>query len=353
MSQSTKLYAGVVVLAALGGAIYYAKNKDAQIGTSSTTSAELPEIKAPDELDKISLKNGEKDEIVLEKKGEKWTMTKPVEAAANQGNVDQLVKNLKDLKSKEVIVSTASEESKKDYDFVPEKGVHVIAYKGGDKKLDLTFGSSGMRGQMAMVDGKPGIYAVTGYSSYLYTREPKGFRETEILKFDDQNANGVVIEKKDGALSFTKEGDKWAGSWKGRPIERFDEEKVKDAVRAFKALTADDFGDGKTAADTGLDTPDATVTIQLKDNAGKFVVKVGKTSTGTNRWAMKEGSDTIYSIPSYSADWATAEVSKFQKSPDAGAGPAKLEMPSMPGMPGMMPGMPHGMGHGPDDGHGH
>ena len=71
---------------------------------------------------------------------------------------------------------------------------------------------------------------------------------------------------------------------------------------------------------------------------------------------MKEGSDTIYSIPSYSADWATAEVSKFQKSPDAGAGPAKLEMPSMPGMPGMppgMPGMPHGMGHGPDDGHGH
>ena len=137
MSQSTKLFAGVVVLAALGGAIYYAKNKDAQIGTSSTTSAELPEIKAPDEVDKISVKNGEKDEIVLEKKDDKWTMTKPVAAPANQGNVDQLVKNLKDLKAKEVIVGAASDESKKDYDFVPEKGVHVIAYKGGDKKLNL------------------------------------------------------------------------------------------------------------------------------------------------------------------------------------------------------------------------
>jgi Domain of unknown function (DUF4340) len=349
MSQSTKLIAGVIILAGLGGAIYYAKNKDAKIGTSAALAAELPEMKAPDDIDKVSIKNGEKQEIVVEKKGDKWVMTKPVEAPANQGNVDQVVKNLKDLKAKEVIVTAASEESKKDYDFNAEKGVHVVAFKGGDKKLDLTFGGSGQRGQMVMVEGKPAIYAVSGYSSYLYTREPKGFRETEIVKYDDQNANGLLIEKKDGVLSFTKDGDKWSGTWKGKAIERFDEEKVKDAVRAFKALTADDFGDGKTVADTGLDEPDSKVTVQLKDNAGKYVVKVGKTSTGTNRWAMKEGSETIYSIPSYTADWATAEVTKFQKPLDAGApsdaGAKKLEMPSMPGMP---PGMPHG-----GDPHGH
>jgi hypothetical protein len=323
MSQSTKLYASVVVLAALGGAIYYAKNKDAQIGTSQTTSADLPEIKAPDELDKVSITNGEKPEIVLEKKDGTWVMTKPVEAPANQGNVDQVVKNLKDLKAKEVIVAQPSEDSKKDYDFGPAKGVHVVAHNGGEKKVDLTFGSSGQRGQMVMIDGKPGIYAITGYSSYLYTREPKGFRETEIFKFDDQNANGLTIEKKDGVFSFTKEGEKWTGTFKGRAIDRFDEDKVKDAVRAFKALTADDFGDGKTASEVGLAEPESKVTVQLKDNAGKFVVKVGKTSTGTNRWAMKDGSDTIYSIPSYSADWATAEISKFQKALDAGAGDAK------------------------------
>lgn len=337
MSQSTKLYAGIVVLAGLGGAIYWAKNKDAQIGTSSTTSAELPEIKATDDVDKISITNADKGEIVLEKKGDKWVMTKPVEAPANQTNVDQVAKNLKELKAKEVIIASASEDSKKDYEFVAGKGVHVVASKGSDKKVDLTFGASGQRGQMVMVDGKPGIYAVTGYSSYLYTREAKGFRETEIFKFDDQNANGLLIEKKDGALSFTKEGDKWAGTYKGKAIDRFDEEKVKEAVRAFKALTADDFGDGKTPGDVGLDEPEAKVTVQLKDNAGKFVLKVGKVSTGTNRWVMKEGSDTIYSIPTYTAEWATAEVSKFQKQADAGAPAAgnapKLDLPAMP--PGM------------------
>src|SRR6476469_2039636 len=101
MSQTNKLILGVVVLAGLGGAIYYAQNKDKQIGTSQTTSAELPDIKAPDDLDKVSVTNGEKGEVVLEKKGDKWMETKPVNAPANQSNADQLVKNLKDLKAKE------------------------------------------------------------------------------------------------------------------------------------------------------------------------------------------------------------------------------------------------------------
>src|SRR5262249_47016861 len=157
--------------------------------------------------------------------------------------------------------------------------------KGSDKKTDLTLGASGARGQMAMIEGKPAIYSITGYSSYLYTRDVKGFRETEILKFDDANANSLLIEKKGEkkpeVLSFTKEGDHWAGTYNGKAIERFDEDKVKDAVRAFKNLTADDFGDGKTTADTGLDDPDSKVTIKLKDGAGTYAFRVGKVSTGT------------------------------------------------------------------------
>jgi hypothetical protein len=358
MSQSTKLFAGVIVLAGLGGAIYWAKTKDDQVGKSSTTSADLPDLKAPDDVDKISVTNADKPEIVLEKKDKTWEVTKGDKLTkavpANQGNIEQLLKNLKELKTKEVISPQTTEENKKDYDLLPNKGTHLIVYKGGDKKLDLTFGSAGQRGQMVMVDGKPGIYSVQGYQSYLYSRELKGFRDTEILKYDDQNANGLTIQKNNkdkDVLSFTKEGEKWSGTFKGKPIDKYEEEKAKDAVRAFKALSADDFGDGKNMAETGLDEPESIVTIQLKDNAGKFVLKVGKISTGTNRWAMKEGSDTIYSIPSYTADWAMAGVEKFQKNPDAGAAPAGsgLKMPPMPGMPhGLPPGIP---GHG--DPHGH
>ncbi len=359
MERSTQLWIGVVVLSALGGAVYKVSKDDAMKGSSTTTtSADLPDLKTPDDLDKITITNAEKGDVVLEKKGDVWELTKPLVAKANQANVKQLLDNMKELKAKEVISAAPSEEQKKEFQFDKDKAVHVVAQKASDKKLDASFGKSGARGQMAMVDGKPSIFAVSGYSSYLYAREVKGWRETEIFKFDDANANQVTIVNKNGTFSFTK-GDKWAGTFKDKAIAEFDEEKVKDALRALKALNADDFGDGKAFADTGLDKPEATVTVTLKDNAGKYVLRVGKTSTGTARYAQKDGDPTIFVIPQYTAEWAFAESTKFTKSKDAGAakgGPSPMGMPGMP--PGMQ--MPHGMGGphggtGEDDGdpHGH
>jgi hypothetical protein len=349
MERSTQLWVGVVVLAALGGAVYKVSKDDAVKGTATTTSADLPEIKVADDLDKITITNAEKGDVVLEKKGDKWEVTKPVTAPANQANVKQLLENMKELKAKEVVSAAPSEEQKKEFSFEKDKAVRVVAQKGADKKLDASFGKSGARGQMAMIDGKPGIYTVSGYSSYLYAREVKGWRETEIFKFDDANASQVSLTTKAGAFSFTK-GEKWAGSFKDKALADLDEEKVKDAVRAFKSLNAEDFGDGKSPAETGLDNPEATVTINLKDNAGKYVLKIGKTATGSARYAQKDGDPTIFVIPQYTADWATAEPSKFAKPKDAGAdagkgGPTPMAIPGMP--PGLT--MPPGMG----DPHGH
>lgn len=354
MERSTQLWIGVVVLAALGGAVYKVSKDDATKGSATTTSAELPDLKISDDIDKITITNAEKGDTVLEKKGDKWAITKPVEAPANQANVKQLLDNMKELKAKEVIAAAPSDDQKKEFQFEKDKAVHVVAQKGADKKLDAKFGKSGARGQMAMVEGKPGIYVVSGYSSYLYAREPKGWRDTEIFKFDDANASQVSIVNKNGTFSFTK-GDKWAGTFKDKPIAEFDDEKVKDAVRAFKALNAEDFGDGKSPADTGLDNPEGTVTINLKDNAGKYVLKIGKTSTGTSRYAQKEGDATVFVIPQYTADWVLADPAKFAKSKDAGAGkgPSPMGMPGMPPGMQMPPGMgdPHGGGGG--DPHGH
>jgi len=82
---------------------------------------------------------------------------------------------------------------------------------------------------------------------------------------DDATANTATVDNAHGLFSFTKGTDKWVGTFKGKPIERYDEDKVKSLLTTFKALNAEDFADGKSAADTGLDKPEATVTITLKD----------------------------------------------------------------------------------------
>jgi hypothetical protein len=230
-----------------------------------------------------------------------------------------LLSNFKELKAKEVIARNADDAVKKSYELDTLKAVHVQAWKGGEKKLDNLFGKFGGRGQMMMLADKPDVYAASGYSSYLYTREVKGWRETKIFDFDENNVVSMQLTNKSGAYSFTK-GDKgWSATLRGAPLDRFDDDKAKDLVRTYHALNADDFGDGKPVGETGLDAPEATLKFTLKDNAGTYTLAVGKTSTGTARYARKDGDPTIYVIASYVAEWAVAEPSKFQKAAESGA----------------------------------
>jgi hypothetical protein len=364
MKTDQKIYAALAILLLAVGGLYLAKQSSKQQTAShsaTAASADLPSISVPkddvEKITKLEITSPNKDDktksttVVLEKKGDAWEVTKPVAAKANASNVRSLLDNLKDLKLKEVI--DRGKASYDNYEVSDAKAVHVQAFKGADKTTDLYFGKSGSRGQMARVGGKDGVFIADKYSSYLYTREVKNWRELGILKFEDANAIQVDVTNKNGHFSFSKNGEKWSSSYTKRDkdgkLEKksekewkaFDENKVKDLLRAYKGLAAEDFAEEK--ADTGLDKAEengGVIRIKLKDNAGDITVKVGKTAKGTSRYAIKDGGDgTVYTLSSWSADWATAASSKFEKGADDKKGAPPGGMP--PGMEGM--GMPPGM----------
>src|SRR4051794_39659338 len=126
LSRDKQIIVGVVVLAGLGGLVYRQMKEDAKKGSPTAAAQDLPTLSAPDDVDKVSIQNGDKPEIVLEKKGDKWMLSKPVEALANQQSVKSLVENLKELKAKEVIASTADDDLKKNYELDKSKAVHVM-----------------------------------------------------------------------------------------------------------------------------------------------------------------------------------------------------------------------------------
>jgi hypothetical protein len=333
MSREKLIIFGAVLLGLLGLLVYKQAQRDEAIGKPLTSAKDLPSMAVPEDISKISIVNGDKGEVVLESVPNPkptadadggaatiWMLTKPVNATANQQTVKDLVANLKELKVDAQVNLKLDDEVRKDKQLDASHAVHVVVYKGADKKLDALFGKSGAAGELAIVSDKPdAVWAVKGYSSYLYTKEAKDFRDKEILKFDDANASQVTITNSHGTLSFTK-ADKWAGTYDKKPVARLDEEKIKDMLRAYKALNADDFGDGKSLAETGLDKPDATVTIHLKDDAKTYGLTVGKVATGTNRWAKRPDDDTIYQITNYASEWVLSDASKYQAAVDAGAG---------------------------------
>lgn len=338
MSRDKLIIAGVIVLGVLGALVYKQSKTDDALGTPMASSAaDLPTLSAPEDVDKLQITNGDKSDVVLERvpdpkaaesgdggSATKWVMTKPLASEVTQQVVKDLLSNLKDLKADSKLNIKLDDDVRKEKQLDAAHGLHLVAWKDGTKKVDETFGKSGAAGQLVVVADKPdAVWAAKGYSSFLYAKETKDFREKTIFKYDDANATDVTIVNTHGAFAFKKDGDKWAGTFNKHPIERFDPDKVKDLVRAYKTLNADDFGDGKSLADTGLDKPDATLTIRTKgDDAKTYELLVGKPGTGSDRYAKQADDEKIVQITSYLGDWVTADVSKFQSVSDGGAPPA-------------------------------
>jgi hypothetical protein len=330
MPTDKKLIFAVIVLVALGGAVAMQRQKqtaDAAAHSVEGEAANLPKIKITEDdtkkIDKVEITRGGDEEkkepretIVLVKKGEEdWDLEKPTPAKASASTVKSMVDDLKRLEVKELIDS--SKDSYAKYKVTDDKALHAVFYKGKDVVLDAYFGEDGSRGQMTRIAGKDPVYAVKGYSSYTFNKDAKSWRDKTILKFEENDVVKVSLVDENGTFTFDKAGDDWkpkfAKAKAGSPtdIEKFDKTKLEGLIRAYKALSAADFGDGKSLADTGLDTPKATLTFGLKDG-GKQEVLLGGTAE-SNRWLKKVDSEQIWSVSSWAGDWATANVDKFQK----------------------------------------
>jgi hypothetical protein len=370
MSSDKKLTISVIVLLALGGALYLQKRAQKREEATYTLQSkiELPKFGVSEEqskqVDQISIQQPAGDagpgaKVVLKKDGEEWKLEEPVKAKANKSNVDSILDNLKTLELIETISDSA--DSYTQHGVNDTAGIHAVFNKGSDVLADVYFGHGGSRGQMMRIAGKTGVFTVKGYSSYLYTRDAKQWRDMLLMKFDDTKVKSVDITNEHGVFAFAKAADKdkkdakdgdkkatWAGKFhKGKagalaPIARLESSKVDDMLRAYKDLNALDFSQNKGPVDTGLDAPSATLTITLDDGARK-VLKLGKTADASNRWVATEGSAEAFTISSYAADWVTSNVDKYQK-PEEKKGDKKDSSPPPTSPRGMMggPGGPGG-----------
>lgn len=364
MAQDVKMYVAVGLLAALGVG-YYVQQKSSKEEAAEHTvdgvKAELPDLNLSEEatakitkivIDKPATTEGEEEKpaekFVLVKQGDKWMIEEPVSALANQQNVESLIKNLNKLSATEEIATGKDSYAK--FDLIEGKALHSTFFEGDKVVREIWAGKSGGRGQMARVNGSDSVFSIDGYSSFLYNRNAKGWRDLSILEVDTEEVSAITIKNENGEFSFEKEGEGEEASWDGKfsapkavgskKIEDFDAKKVTELLNAYKKLNASGFGDGKTLVETGLEQPVAVLSMQQGDKT--IEVSFGNTAEGTSRYAKVAGNDQIYTVSSWAADWGTADEKKFQ--------PSEEPPPSPGGPPGGMPpgmGMPSGMGMPP------
>src|SRR5579863_5902013 len=103
MSRDKLIIVGALVLGLLGFLVVQQAKRDEAMGQPVAAATDFPAISAPDDIDKISLKNGDKAEILLEKVPDStvppadggatatWEMSQPLKASVNQQAVKDLV----------------------------------------------------------------------------------------------------------------------------------------------------------------------------------------------------------------------------------------------------------------------
>jgi hypothetical protein len=346
MTKQTQILLVAGGIAVVGGLYYWQNKKDASNTNTEWTQGSktsAPQVKVvPEEVDKIDIKAKDKPEVVLTKTGADWSMTAPVQTSKVQkGTIDEVLNALKGVQFKDPIAKGQNYYA--DYDLTPEKAVHVVASKGGTPVADLWLGAQKSRGQMARVGSDDQIWSISGASAWSFDKAPKDFRDRKVWDLPKDQVASVDISDAKGALSFVHNdtpaasdagaapdattGDAgaaptWSGTFGGKPIKDLTTSKVDDLVNAFAlggVLNADDFGDGKSDAETGLASPDATtLDFKTKDGASHKIV-LGKTD-GTKRYARKEGDPTVYLLAESPSSWAESGLDKFVPAPTAGDG---------------------------------
>lgn len=269
--------------------------------------------------------------ITLERRGAGWEMTAPILTEASNARVEEAIGNLETLHLwKQLDPGTSYYDQ---YDLTDEKALHIVAWRGAAKVVDLLCGKGSVEGQLVRLPDRDGIFALVNwgpqsYQGFLFTADLRSWREAGIFKFAPAEAMRIDVTNPHGRFSFVREDGRWVASRStpdgrpGPPWTKFDAAKIDQLLRDYQSLAADDFGDRASRPASGVDDAERTggvIRIRLA-RGEELVLRVGKPAHDTSRfavkdsrWAVKEGGDgTLYALSPYTAGWATADSRKFE-----------------------------------------
>ncbi|MEM7675593.1 MAG: DUF4340 domain-containing protein [Myxococcota bacterium] len=377
MQNQRLVIAGVIFALLLGGAVYALNQREAADAGEAETTPELPAIER-EAITRLTITRPESDPIVLEKRGEEWRVTAPVDAEADQSAVTTVLEKLGDL---EVTGVAARREENHGRLEVDSAGIRVEVAQGEGEPVVLIVGAYRDRNTMIRVDGQTEVLSVSGSIKYAFNKELKDWRNRRV--FDGLQADRIreiTFESENGRYAFARTGaGEWAQADGEEPIERFGASKVQSIVASIAGMRAVNFADNADASAAGFDAPTGTVTLGIapeddeetdtesadeedaesaeddsaEENSAedaadaetaapltRRTISVGG-QTDSNEWHVRaQDNPVIYVVSGYLADRMRPDIEKFQN-PEPGSEPETPTPPPGAGMPGM-PGGPGG-----------
>ena len=275
----------VVVLAGLGGYIYFVDSKKPD--SSATPEGETPKTKVfnvdTDKIDELKVTTGGETSL-LKKDKDGWKMVQPAASDADPAEAINVAQSLTNIERSRIVDENPAD--------LKEYGLAAPA-------ITVEFKSSNSSGSLLLGDKTPSssdIYAKTGadkkvflvpaFQETSFNKKPFDLRDKKILKFDRDKADSLVFVRGKDSIEMARKGTDWSIT-KPAPA-RSDYSAIEGLLTRLSTsnMTKMIDADGKDLAKYGLDKPALTMTIGA--GSSKTVLEVGKTE-GENTY-VKDGS---------------------------------------------------------------
>jgi hypothetical protein len=246
-----------------------------------------------DKVSQIELtvaKAGKKEELTLARNKEDWQILKPKPGRADGGQVEELVRTLREAK---IDTSGETDETKNAAAFRSATLVAVakITDASGAQELEVRKDKTDAFAKSSALSG---VYKVPAAVSTGLDKSFDDFRNKKLFDFAYQEPDKIEI--RDGAKSYflTRSGADW---WNAEG-KKVDEATVQALLGKIRGLSVEKF------LDSGFSSP--VLQLVVVSNDGKRVEKVSLAKSGETYVAKRENEPTLYEISS-------SEIGELQK----------------------------------------
>jgi hypothetical protein len=308
------LLAAVIVLAALGGALYWSNRKqkaDAAKPVADTTTKilSIPE----DQIKEVTVKKTGAETMVLRRADDgKWQIAEPKPLRADQDTAKSLVSSLATLNADKVVEAKAADLSP--YGLTaPTLDVTVLKKDG--KSQDFLVGDDTPTGggAYAKLAGDAHVYTIASYVKTGIDKTPNDLRDKRLLTFDQDKLTRVDLQPAKGeTVEFGKNNQNDWQILKPKPL-RADGSQVEELIRKLKdakmdATISDE--DSKKAA-AGFASGTKIAVASVTDSSGTETLDVRK-DKDKNYYAKSSAVDGIYKVTADLGDGLDKKADDFR-----------------------------------------
>jgi hypothetical protein len=287
----------LAVAAALGGYLYY----DSKHETSDEKKQDkvFTDVQS-DKIDQVTIKSDKGESTTAAKQGDKWQVTQPAAAPADEAEISGITSNVSSLTVSRVIDDKATDF--KQYGLDP---AHIeVGFRQGGKERKLLLGQKTPTGSdmYARLPDSPRVFLVPSYVESTFNKSPFDLRDKTILKIDRDKVDHLEIETPDHTTKVAKQGADWRVT---APFDaRADFGTIEGLVgrlntTQMKAIAATD-ADANALKEYGLDTPAATV--RVTSGSAQAGLAIGKSAGEGVVYARDLSRPMVFTVESALAD---------------------------------------------------